>query len=248
MISVKHLCKRFGEHTVLNGIDLTVNNGEVVAIIGPSGSGKSTLLRCLNLLEVPQSGQISIGQVVLDYAHYDAKEAYALRRKSAMVFQNYSLFKNKTTLENVTEVLKVVKKIKKDQIQPLAMQYLAKVGMADFASQYPVTLSGGQQQRVGIARAMAVDPDVILFDEPTSALDPERVNEVLHVIQNLAQQKTTMIIVTHEMEFARHVADRIIFMMDGQIVEQGTPQQIFDESTHPKTQKFLRKIMTYDQD
>lgn len=241
MVIVKNLHKRFGQNIVLKNVDLSVCHGEVVAIIGPSGSGKSTLLRCLNLLETPQSGTIDIGGVKLDYAQHDSKQVYQLRKQSAMVFQNYSLFKNKTALENVTEVLIAVKKMHLTEAKMQAMQYLAKVGMADFSNQYPVTLSGGQQQRVGIARAMAVNPEVILFDEPTSALDPERVHEVLEVIQQLAEQRTTMIIVTHEMEFARKVADRIIFMMDGEVIEEGTPEQIFDESTHWKTKKFLRK-------
>ncbi|MFT4020233.1 MAG: amino acid ABC transporter ATP-binding protein [Acinetobacter sp.] len=243
MIEIKNLHKRFGNKIVLRDISLQIENSEVVAIIGPSGSGKSTLLRCLNLLEQPQSGSIQIGTVSLDYAHYNQQQVYSLRRQSAMVFQNYSLFRNKTALENVSEVLTTVKKIDKKLAQIKALEYLASVGMDEFAHQYPVTLSGGQQQRVGIARAMAVNPEVILFDEPTSALDPERVHEVLQVIKQLAVQKTTMIIVTHEMQFARDVADRIIFMADGDIIEQGTPTQIFDLSTHPQTQKFLRKMV-----
>ncbi|AIU90091.1 amino acid ABC transporter ATP-binding protein [Pectobacterium odoriferum] len=242
MISVKNLSKRFGDQVVLNNISLDIAKGEVVAIIGPSGSGKSTLLRCLNLLETPESGTIEIGEQTLDTRRYTSKEAYALRRQTAMVFQSYNLFKNKTALENVTEALIVVKKMPKKQADEIGLALLEQVGLLPQAAQYPVTLSGGQQQRVSIARALAVDPKAILFDEPTSALDPERVHEVLQVIQKLAKNDTTMVIVTHEMQFAKEVADRVIFMADGHIVEEGPAEQVISFSDNPQTQRFLRQL------
>ncbi|MEZ3498399.1 amino acid ABC transporter ATP-binding protein [Pantoea sp. KPR_PJ] len=242
MIGVKQLNKRFGDKAVLNNISLTIGEGEVVAIIGPSGSGKSTLLRCLNLLEKPESGIIQIGEVSLDTANYTARQEHALRSQTAMVFQNYSLFRNKTALENITEGLIMVKKMSKAQASETGMQLLKLVGMAPQAHQYPVTLSGGQQQRVSIARALAVKPRAILFDEPTSALDPERVHEVLQVMKSLAQQKTTMVIVTHEMQFAKEVADRVIFMAEGHIVEQGPAEQVISFSDNPVTRRFLRQM------
>lgn len=242
MITVNHLYKRFGERAVLRDINLTVEEGEVVALIGPSGSGKSTLLRCLNLLEQPDAGVIRIGDVTLDAARCRRREAHALRQQTAMVFQNYSLFRNKTALENVTEGLIMVKRLPRAEANAQAMALLASVGLAAQAQQYPVTLSGGQQQRVSIARALALNPRAILFDEPTSALDPERVHEVLQVIRRLAQQKTTLLIVTHEMGFAREVADRVIVMADGQIIEQGPAEQIIRFSTHPLTRRFLRQL------
>lgn len=242
MISVKHLSKRFGDQVVLDDISLEIAQGEVVAIIGPSGSGKSTLLRCLNLLETPEAGTIAIGDSVLDTRRYSSKEAYALRQQTAMVFQNYNLFKNKTALENITEALIVVKKMPKKQAREVGLALLEQVGLLPQAEQYPVTLSGGQQQRVGIARALAVDPKAILFDEPTSALDPERVHEVLQVIQKLAKNNTTMVIVTHEMQFAKEVADRVIFMADGHIVEQGPAEKVISFSDNPQTQRFLRQM------
>ncbi|GKW17776.1 MULTISPECIES: amino acid ABC transporter ATP-binding protein [Pectobacterium] len=242
MISVKNLSKRFGDQVVLDNISLDIAKGEVVAIIGPSGSGKSTLLRCLNLLETPESGTIEIGEQTLDTRRYTSKEAYALRRQTAMVFQSYNLFKNKTALENVTEALIVVKKMPKKQADEIGLALLEQVGLLPQAAQYPVTLSGGQQQRVSIARALAVDPKAILFDEPTSALDPERVHEVLQVIQKLAKNDTTMVIVTHEMQFAKEVADRVIFMADGHIVEEGPAEQVISFSDNPQTQRFLRQL------
>ncbi|KML64875.1 amino acid ABC transporter ATP-binding protein [Pectobacterium peruviense] len=242
MISVKNLSKRFGDQVVLDNISLDIAKGEVVAIIGPSGSGKSTLLRCLNLLETPESGTIEIGEQTLDTRRYSSKDAYALRRQTAMVFQSYNLFKNKTALENVTEALIVVKKMPKKQADKIGLALLEQVGLLPQAAQYPVTLSGGQQQRVSIARALAVDPKAILFDEPTSALDPERVHEVLQVIQKLAKNDTTMVIVTHEMQFAKEVADRVIFMADGHIVEEGPAEQVISFSDNPQTQRFLRQL------
>jgi putative amino-acid transport system ATP-binding protein len=243
MIKVTNLRKQFNDLVVLNGIDLQVNRGEVIAIIGPSGSGKSTLLRCLNLLEDPDDGLIEIGEATLDAKKYNRKEAHFLRQQTAMVFQNYNLFKNKTALQNIMEPLIVTKKMKEVDARKVAQSLLEQVGLADKADNYPITLSGGQQQRVSIARALAVDPHAILFDEPTSALDPELVAEVLQVIKAIVQRQTTMIIVTHEMAFARDVADKVIFMAEGVIVEQGTPEQIFDNSQNPRTQRFLNQVV-----
>lgn len=242
MIKVRNLTKRFGDNVVLNNIDIDVNTGEVVAIIGPSGSGKSTLLRCFNLLEKPNGGTIEINDVKLDTQKYTSKNVHELRQQTAMVFQQYNLFKNKTALQNVIESLIVSKKVKKDEAIKIGEDLLKLVGIENQAKQYPITLSGGQQQRVSIARALAVKPHAILFDEPTSALDPELVSEVLQVIRKLAEEKTTMVIVTHEMQFAKEVADHVIFMADGQIVEQGPPIQVLEQSQNPRTQRFLRQM------
>lgn len=239
MISVEKLTKSFGKNIVLDNIDLSIQEGEVVAIIGPSGSGKSTLLRCLNLLEKPDNGIIKIAETELDVKQHSKKEELALRNQSAMVFQSYNLFKNKTALENITLAPLVNQKLNKAEATDLGLSLLKQVGLSEQANQYPVTLSGGQQQRIAIARALAVKPKVLLFDEPTSALDPERVNEVLQVIQQLAKQKITMVIVTHEMDFAKHVADRIIFMADGHIVEQGPAKQVIDFPQQEQTKRFV---------
>ncbi|MEH7674187.1 amino acid ABC transporter ATP-binding protein [Bacillus pumilus] len=241
MIKLTNLKKSFGELVVLDGINLDVQKGQVVAIIGPSGSGKSTLLRCLNLLEIPDEGTIEIGDAKLDASKYTRKEAHHLRQQTAMVFQNYNLFKNKTALQNITESLLVTKKMTKQQANEIGMKLLKQVGLEQKADSYPVTLSGGQQQRIGIARALAVDPHAILLDEPTSALDPELVSGVLQVIKSIAIQETTMIIVTHEMAFAREVADHVIFMADGHIIEQGTPTELFDETKNERTKRFIQK-------
>ena len=242
MISVEKLTKSFGKNTVLDNIDLSIQEGEVVTIIGPSGSGKSTLLRCLNLLEKPDNGIIKIAETELDVKQHSKKEELALRNQSAMVFQSYNLFKNKTALENITLAPLVNQKLNKAEATELGLSLLKQVGLLEQANQYPVTLSGGQQQRIAIARALAVKPKVLLFDEPTSALDPERVNEVLQVIQQLAKQKITMVIVTHEMDFAKHVADRIIFMADGHIVEQGPAKQVIDFPQQEQTKRFVRQF------
>ena len=241
MIKLTNLKKSFGDLVVLDGINLEVEKGQVVAIIGPSGSGKSTLLRCLNLLETPDEGTIEIGDAKLDASKYTRKEAHHLRQQTAMVFQNYNLFKNKTALQNITESLLVTKKMTKQQANEIGMKLLKQVGLEQKADSYPVTLSGGQQQRIGIARALAVDPHAILLDEPTSALDPELVSGVLQVIKSIAIQETTMIIVTHEMAFAREVADHVIFMADGHIIEQGTPTELFDETKNERTKRFIQK-------
>lgn len=242
MVEIKGLKKRFGDLEVLKGIDLEVKKGEVIAIIGSSGTGKSTLLRCINYLEEPDEGQIKIDNLNVNAKCVTKNEIYNLRRKTSMVFQTYNLFKNKTALENIMEPLTVVKKMSKKTAEKKALEILDLVGLKDKKDSYPSKLSGGQQQRVGIGRAMAVEPKVVLFDEPTSALDPELVGEVLDVIKDLAKNHTTMMIVTHEMGFAREAADRVIFMDDGVIVEEGTPNDIFDNPKNPRTIQFLSKI------
>lgn len=246
MIKVKGLKKSFKDLEVLKDINLEVKTGEVVVILGPSGSGKSTFLRCLNYLEKPDSGEITIGDVTINAKNASKKDITKLRQQSAMVFQHYNLFNNKTVLQNVTEALIVVKKLDKEKANKIALDALKKVGMEDKKDAYPNTLSGGQQQRVSIARAMAINPNVILFDEPTSALDPELVAEVLNVIKDLAKENRTMIIVTHEMSFARDVGDRIIFMSDGVVVEEGIPSEIFKSPKHERTKQFLSKFINIE--
>lgn len=245
MIKVTNLHKSFGGLEVLKAIDFTVSDREVLAIIGPSGSGKSTLIRCLNYLEVPEEGLIEIGSARLDAKKATAKDIRQLRAQTAMVFQNYNLYKNKTALQNVTESLIVVKKMARKQAEELGMELLTQVGLADKRGNYPATLSGGQQQRVSIARALAQRPHAILFDEPTSSLDPELVGEVLQTIKAIAELDTTMVIVTHEMAFAREVADHVLFMADGVIVEQGEPGRFFREPQQERTKQFLKN---YDKD
>jgi len=240
MIKVTNLRKRFGDLVVLDGIDFEVKDGEVLSIIGPSGSGKSTLIRCLNFLERPDAGVIEIGGVRVDAEKCTNREIRELRLQTAMVFQNYNLFKNKTALQNVTESLIVVKKMPKKQAEELGMELLRQVGLEDKRDNYPATLSGGQQQRVSIARALALRPHAILLDEPTSSLDPELVSEVLQTIKKIAELDTTMIIVTHEMDFARDVSDHVIFMADGNIVEQGPPAEVLDNPRMDRTKQFLR--------
>lgn len=240
MIKIENLHKSFGKLEVLKGIDLEVKKGEVVAIIGSSGTGKSTLLRCMNYLEVPDNGKITIGDITVEAGKATKKEVHELRRHSAMIFQNYNLFANKDVLHNVMESLLSAQKMKKEEAEKIAGEYLEKVGMGDKLNQYPITLSGGQQQRVAIARSMATRPNVLLFDEPTSALDPEWVQEVLEVIRKLAKEHHTMLIVTHEMQFAKEVADRVIFMEEGKIVEDGTPKQVLENPTQERTRQFLK--------
>lgn len=247
MIEINQLEKYFGDKHVLKNINLSIETGEVVAIIGPSGSGKSTLLRCLNLLESPNSGHITVNDRQVDTSKISRKEAYSLRQETAMVFQHYNLFRNKTALQNVTESLIANKKMKKSEANARGLELLQRVGLAGQAQQYPITLSGGQQQRVSIARALAVHPYALLFDEPTSALDPELVNEVLQVIRELATQSMTMVIVTHEMQFAREVADRIIFMEDGELIVEGTPDEVFADSSNPRLRQFLSQVHTTPQ-
>lgn len=243
MIQLEHLKKSFGSQAVLKDIHFTVNEGEIISILGPSGSGKTTLLRCLNYLEKPNAGKLQIGDLQIDFAKLSKKEVYRLREKSAMVFQTYNLFQHKTVLENVLEGPVYVQKRNKEEAKKEAIEILQKVGLAHKLDAYPSQLSGGQQQRVGIARALALNPEIILFDEPTSALDPELVGEVLEVIGKIAKETNkTMIIVTHEMNFARDISDRIIFMDQGVIVEEGTPAKIFNEPSEQRTQKFLKRM------
>lgn len=240
MIKVEKLVKTFGENTVLKEIDLEVTPGEVVVIIGPSGSGKSTFLRCLNLLEQPTGGKITFeGNDLLA----KGVKIDQIRQKMGMVFQSFNLFPHKTVLENLTISPIKVKQQEEAAAEETAKGLLEQVGLAEKADSYPSSLSGGQQQRVAIARALAMDPDVMLFDEPTSALDPEMVGEVLTVMQALAEKGMTMVVVTHEMGFAKEVADRVIFMADGIIQEQGTPEQIFEHPQNARTQDFLSKVL-----
>lgn len=243
MIEIKNLKKSFGGLEVLKGIDLRVGKGEVLAIIGPSGSGKSTLLRCINYLENPDEGRISIGELSVDASRPSKEGIHGLRSSTAMVFQSYNLFRNKTAIENITEPLITAQKMQRSEALEKAEAMLRAVGLYDKKDSYPSALSGGQQQRIGIARAMAVNPKVILFDEPTSALDPELVGEVLNVIRELAKKHMTMIIVTHEMAFAREVADRVIFMDKGGIIEEGSPEQIFTDAREARTKAFLKQIV-----
>jgi L-cystine transport system ATP-binding protein len=243
MISIKDLHKRFDQLEVLKGIDLEVEKGKVVVVIGPSGSGKTTLLRCLNVLETPTSGLIGIEDQSLDFSSSVSKKAIPpFRRLTGMVFQSYNLFPHMTALENVMEGPITVKKESKEAVRKKAEQLLTKVGLGDKLDYYPFQLSGGQQQRVGIARALAMEPKVMLFDEPTSALDPELVGEVLKVMKDLANEGMTMIVVTHEMRFAREAADEVIFMDGGFIVERGKPEDIFTSPKEERTKQFLRLI------
>ncbi|WP_300450032.1 amino acid ABC transporter ATP-binding protein [Helicobacter mastomyrinus] len=240
MIEMTHINKTFKAHRVLKNINLEVQTGEIVAIIGPSGTGKSTLLRSINLLEKPDSGSIRIDDIELNFAHFSKKEMFRLRQKSAMVFQNFNLFVNKNILENVSEALIVVKKMPKSEANDRAMAQLGAVGLAQKAKAYPYELSGGQQQRVAIARALSLDPSIMLFDEPTSALDVELIAEVLEVIKRIRNQ--TMLIVTHELKFAKAIAHRIIFMSDGEIIEQGAAKTFFENPKSERVRSFLTKI------
>ncbi|MFP3387562.1 amino acid ABC transporter ATP-binding protein [Brevibacillus sp. SIMBA_040] len=239
-IQVKDLHKSYGKLEVLKGIDCEIKEGEVVCVIGPSGSGKSTFLRCLNLLEQITSGQVLIGQHDITNAKTDIN---MVRTEVGMVFQQFNLFPHKTALENVMLAPVIVKHESKEAARAKALELLAKVGLKEKADSYPGNLSGGQMQRVAIARALAMNPKIILFDEPTSALDPELVGEVLNVMKDLAQEGMTMVVVTHEMGFAREVADRVIFMDQGYIVEEGNPEEIFRAPKNERTQAFLRKVI-----
>ncbi|MDD6024772.1 MAG: amino acid ABC transporter ATP-binding protein [Oscillospiraceae bacterium] len=242
MIRYENVHKYFGPVEVLKGIDFEIGTGEVVCILGPSGSGKTTLLRCTNFLETPTKGLITVGDMTIDAEKHTKKEVRAIRQLSTMVFQNYNLFRNKTALENVMTSLVVVQKKPKAEAREIAERYLNVVGMGDRMNYYPSQLSGGQQQRVGIARALALQPHAILFDEPTAALDPELVGEVLNVMKDVARTGITMAVVTHEMGFAREVADRVVFMDGGVVVEQGPPAQVLDHPQHKRTQQFLRAV------
>lgn len=240
LIQVKGLEKSFGKQQVLKGIDTEIQKGEVVVIIGPSGSGKSTFLRCLNLLETPTKGQVIFEGVDITAAKNDL---YTMREKMGMVFQNFNLFPNLTVMENLTLAPVKVKGQSKSEAEAYGERLLKKVGLQDKAGAYPQSLSGGQKQRIAIARALAMQPDVMLFDEPTSALDPEMVGEVLQVMKDLAKEGMTMVIVTHEMGFAKEVGDRILFMDEGIIMEEGLPQELFEQPQNPRTCDFLSKVL-----
>lgn len=246
MIEIKGLKKTYDETPVLTGVDFSVKKGEIVTLIGPSGAGKTTLLRTLNWLDAPQEGTIRIDDAVIDAATATKKDIQRLRNKTAMVFQHYNLFANKTALQNVTESLIIVKKMKKKEAEERGRELLDRVGLLDKADVYPAFLSGGQQQRIGIARALAVDPSVILFDEPTSALDPEWVGEVLGVMNEIAQEGMTMIVVSHEMRFVKSVATKVAFLYGGSILEEGTPDQIFGAPKLERTKQFLKTANMLD--
>lgn len=242
MLEVRNLHKKFGKKEVLKGIDMDVNQGEVVVLLGPSGSGKTTFLRCLNFLERADQGQITLDEQVIHVEKAKEKEILAHQRKTAMVFQNYALFQNKTAIENIAMPVMMAQKKSKEEAFSLATQLLEQVGLSDRDNFYPSQMSGGQQQRIGIARALALNPKVILFDEPTSALDPELVGQVLALLRNIAETGATMVLVTHEMKFAYEVADKVVFMENGYVVEQGTPQEVFEQTKEERTKAFLARF------
>ncbi|SFL42214.1 amino acid ABC transporter ATP-binding protein [Pelosinus propionicus] len=245
MIEFKDIHKAFGENKVLKGINCTIPTGSVTVIVGPSGSGKTTLLRSVNFLERADSGEIILDDFHLDVEKATKADIHKIRQRTAMVFQMYHLFKNKTALENIMEGLTIVRKVPKAAAKEKAIYFLEKVGLGHKANAYPHELSGGQQQRIGIARALALNPDVILFDEPTSALDPELVGEVLEVMKKVAQEvNSTLVVVTHEIAFAREVADHVIFMDGGVIVEQGPPQEILNHPKEERTKQFLSRYIS----
>lgn len=242
MVKCSQVHKSFGDLEVLKGVDLEVKKGEVVAILGPSGSGKTTFLRCINFLERGDAGTISVNGFTVPCKEGTKKEILELRKKTAMVFQNYNLFKNKTVIQNVMEGLTIVQKVNKQEAYERSKAMLEKVGLGQRLDYYPIQMSGGQQQRAGIARALVLQPDVILFDEPTSALDPELVGEVLETMKEIAETGITMIVVTHEISFAHDVASKVVFMDGGVVVEQGTPEQVIDHPQNERTRQFLKKI------
>ena len=241
LLEIKDIHKSFGNLNVLNGMDLTVNKGDVIAILGPSGSGKTTLLRCINYLETADAGTMIFNEKSYDLSNTSKKDVAQLRKHTGVVFQNYNLFANKTALQNVTLGLTVARNVSKEEANVIGMQMLEKVGMKDRASHYPSQLSGGQQQRVAIARALATNPDIIYFDEPTSALDPELIQEVLSVMKTLANEGMTMVVVTHEMAFAKNVSSHVILMEKGEIVEEGSSKNFFENPKQERTKDFLRK-------
>ncbi|MFT3985277.1 MAG: amino acid ABC transporter ATP-binding protein [Lachnospiraceae bacterium] len=246
MVEIRNLSKRFGENVVLDQINLDIEKGDVVAIIGPSGTGKSTLLRCMNLLEKPESGTVTIGGESFDLTTKESKEKLRLRQRTEMVFQQFHLFKQKTSLENVMEGLRMVQKKSKEEAERLAVEQLRKVGMGDRLYHYPRHLSGGQQQRVAIARALAMKPELLLMDEPTSALDPELVTEVLSTIRQVAQEGNTILLVTHEMNFVKSVATRVIFLENGKVVADGTARDIFENPASDRLKDFFVHINLLD--
>ena len=242
MLEVRNISKAFDGTPVLRDVSLSVEKGDVIAILGPSGSGKTTFLRCLNFLEKADAGSMVLGDMAVDFAEATKEDILQVRKKTAFVFQNYALFRNKTVIQNVMEGLVIGRKMPKKEARKIAENALTKVGLANRLEYYPSQLSGGQQQRVGIARAIALNPEVILFDEPTSALDPELIGEVLSIMKQLAEEGATMIVVTHEMSFAREVATHVIFMDGGYIIEEGTPEEIFAGATQERTRAFLKRI------
>lgn len=240
MIKVENLKKTFGDNEVLKGINEEIKDGEVVVIIGPSGSGKSTFLRCMNLLEKPTSGKIYVDDIEITDPKIDIN---SVRENMGMVFQSFNLFNNLNIINNITLAPTLVKKIPKEEAEDKARALLKRVGLPEKETDFPKSLSGGQKQRIAIARALAMNPEVMLFDEPTSALDPEMVGEVLDIMKDLARDGMTMVVVTHEMGFAREVGDRILFMADGSIVERGTPEEVFENPKHERTKSFLAKVL-----
>ena len=242
MIKIDQLSKKYNDNVVLDNISLEIKQGDVVGIIGPSGTGKSTLLRCVNRLETPEHGTVTIGDKKIDLSEKKPKGLLYLRQNTGMVFQRFNLFEKKTALENVMEGLLVVKKMKKEEAKEIALQELKLVGMEKWANHYPKHMSGGQQQRVALARALAMKPQILLLDEPTSALDPELVGEVLDVIKKVAAQGYTMLLVSHEMNFIRHVSNRVIFLDKGHVVEDGTPKEVFEHPKNQRTREFLNKM------
>lgn len=242
MLEIRQLRKAFGDLEVLKGVDLEVDKGDVVAILGPSGSGKTTMLRCVNFLERADGGEMMFDGERFDLHRAARRDIARIRKKTAFVFQSYNLFRNKTAIQNVTEGLIIARKMPKQQAEEIAMRALERVGMADRRDYYPSQLSGGQQQRVAIARALAADPEIILFDEPTSALDPELTGEVLAVMRQLASDGMTMLVVTHEMGFAKNVSSRVIFMENGVVVESGTARDFFEHPQQERTRAFIRNV------
>jgi len=242
MIEIRHLSKKYKNNIVLDNVDLTIQKGDIIAIIGPSGTGKSTLLRCLNRLEQPESGEFRVNEKTFDLQKVRRGELIELRKITSMVFQGFHLFAKKTALQNIMEGLRIVKKMGKEEAKAIAKAQLANVGLSNHANHYPIHLSGGQQQRVAIARALAMEPALLLLDEPTSALDPELVGEVLDTIKRAAREGHTMLLVSHEMHFVRNVATKVIFLDKGRILESGTPEEIFQNPKHERVREFLANI------
>ena len=247
MLEAKNVHKSFDGKMILKGIDVTVNKGDVVAILGPSGSGKTTFLRCLNFLERADEGTLIFDDTRVDLHHVSKRDIAAIRKKTAFVFQNYNLFQNKTVLDNVTLGLTSARGMKKDKAREKAIKALERVGMADRLDSYPAQLSGGQQQRVAIARGLASDPEIIYFDEPTSALDPELIGEVLSVMRSLAEEGMTMLVVTHEMEFARNVSNTVLFMEDGVVIEHAPTKEFFNAPKSERAREFVHRILSREE-